>query len=466
MKHPIALLVFGVCAALLIPALFMDGMFMDGVIYATVSKNMANGIGTFWEPVFSDTLMHSYHEQPPLMFFLQGLFFKVLGTGFHTERIYCLSCAVMCCVMIFKIWNTVQRTTPSGLFAVFFYFVMPVTFYSFTNNVEECTMSVFVLLAAYFQIRVFFAGKPALQNLLISGVFILLAGLTKGVQGTFLLAGPFIWSVTAGSFSFRKVTAYSLLVITPLLLFLVYAVCNDAVAESFRRYYNDRLTPTFNNVMVTSGSRFHLLYELLLDTLPVLILAAVLMIRKARPVLSEEWKQNKPLFFYFLLTGLSGILPLMVTLEQRGFYLLTALPFIAMALTVLIKADLLKFEKKISASSGLSMFLRSAGIVLIAGTIVMTMLFYGKPKRDAEKLNNLKMIAEVTGEKSHLIFAGDLRNDWSLISYAARFYDISVENERSASANWMISENNFTADSSWVKVPLQGLSCTLYKKLP
>ena len=33
---------------LVLPVLIMDGMFMDGVLYACVSKNLANGFGSMW----------------------------------------------------------------------------------------------------------------------------------------------------------------------------------------------------------------------------------------------------------------------------------------------------------------------------------------------------------------------------------------------------------------------------------
>ena len=37
------------------PLLFADGMFMDGTQYAVVSKNLANGVSTFWLPFLSSS---------------------------------------------------------------------------------------------------------------------------------------------------------------------------------------------------------------------------------------------------------------------------------------------------------------------------------------------------------------------------------------------------------------------------
>ncbi len=51
---------------ILTPSLFTDGMFMDGTIYAVISRNLAEGNGTFWNLYFSDTVFPVFSEHPPL----------------------------------------------------------------------------------------------------------------------------------------------------------------------------------------------------------------------------------------------------------------------------------------------------------------------------------------------------------------------------------------------------------------
>jgi 4-amino-4-deoxy-L-arabinose transferase-like glycosyltransferase len=72
---------------LTLPTLIQDGMFMDGELYTAVSHNLANGIGTFWFPSFSyhnlAGIKDSFHEQPPLVFGIQALFFKILCFYHH-----------------------------------------------------------------------------------------------------------------------------------------------------------------------------------------------------------------------------------------------------------------------------------------------------------------------------------------------------------------------------------------------
>ena len=63
---------------LLVPWLFRRGMFWDGVVYGAISRNLAAGIGDAWHPMVTSTFLRHFREQPPLGFWLQAAFFRVL----------------------------------------------------------------------------------------------------------------------------------------------------------------------------------------------------------------------------------------------------------------------------------------------------------------------------------------------------------------------------------------------------
>ena len=54
-------------------------MFMDGVLYATMAKNLANGIGTFWQSHMSEIIFPAFINHPPLAIGLESIFFRILG---------------------------------------------------------------------------------------------------------------------------------------------------------------------------------------------------------------------------------------------------------------------------------------------------------------------------------------------------------------------------------------------------
>ena len=56
-----------------------ESMFVDGLWYASISRNLAEGYGSFWNPQFSAIIFSDFHEHPPLWFGVQSLFFQLLG---------------------------------------------------------------------------------------------------------------------------------------------------------------------------------------------------------------------------------------------------------------------------------------------------------------------------------------------------------------------------------------------------
>lgn len=255
LKNPFTWFTIGVCSLLLIPALFMDGMFLDGVFYAAISKNYGEGTGTFWNPYYSATVFPSMHEQPPLLFFLQGMFFKVLGNGMHTERIYCLVAAIINVLLIFRCWKIISPSaSKTAWLPVLFWFTMPVTFYIFINNLEECTMGIFVLAAMIHLLQAMHTKRNETLHLVLAGGMLLLAGLTKGIQGMFLLGGPFIWWLCMRDTSFKGMIRRSSLVFLIPALFILVGWFTPVIHDSFSAYFNARILGTFTHRNDTSES--------------------------------------------------------------------------------------------------------------------------------------------------------------------------------------------------------------------
>ncbi len=158
LNSQIWIFVISVFIIALSPSLIQDGMFMDGVLYAAISKNLANGLGTFWFPYLGDNWnMHGstyFLEHPPLVYAIQSIFFRSLGDSIYTERVYCLFTAVVSALLIHKIWILVTRKNQNirrmSWLPVFLWCIMPIVFRAYQMNVQENTMVIFILAAIYF----------------------------------------------------------------------------------------------------------------------------------------------------------------------------------------------------------------------------------------------------------------------------------------------------------------------------
>src|SRR5580693_5816231 len=82
------LITLAAAATLALPSLVRPGMFFDGLIYATVSRNLAVGIGDAWHPVYCASWNGDFREAPPLAFVLESYCFRLFGDHFWVEKLY------------------------------------------------------------------------------------------------------------------------------------------------------------------------------------------------------------------------------------------------------------------------------------------------------------------------------------------------------------------------------------------
>ena len=77
MKYWPYLFVVGLFGLFACNNLLTRGMFMDGLIYTSVAANMAEGVGSFWHPVYTATQFPDFYEHPPLMMWLLSLWGRI-----------------------------------------------------------------------------------------------------------------------------------------------------------------------------------------------------------------------------------------------------------------------------------------------------------------------------------------------------------------------------------------------------
>ncbi len=423
------ILTVAVFIILIIPRLIQEGMFVDGVFYAAISRNLAHHLGTFWNPHYSETLYPSLHEQPPLMFWLQAQFFRLMGDSFYVERIYSLLTAIVTAIGINMIWREQFKKNeiykPYGWLAILFWIIIPVCNWTYINNLEECTLSMFDVYAVYFIIKSF-NKTSKIPYLLCGGLFIFLATLTKGPQGLFPLCIVGIRYITHKDIAFKKMMLYTGIVLVIPVLFYTYFYTNTTIRESFHQYYLRRFVLTFNNQNQTTNFRLYLFIRLIAELSPIIIITtAMKIIAKRKFIVESIDKKNLNATLFFLLLGLSASLPLMITLEQRGFYLTTSFPYYAMAFTTLALTPINSAINYIS--SNFLKLLRYFFLVILASGILFSSTQIGKIKRDEMLLHDLSIIGKTLPNNTIVSTNSEIYYHWSLHAYFQRYFNISLE---------------------------------------
>jgi hypothetical protein len=440
---PFFLIAISVILGLTLPTIIQDGMFMDGMLYTCVSKNLANGIGTFWFPVFSKFGfggLTTFHEHPPLVFGIQSVFFKILGNGMYTERIYILVTILCTASLIISIWKHTNKNLGEVEIAwlpLLLWITIPVCFWSFSNNMQENTMGIFILISVLFYLKSIQNEKKAFLYLLCSGVFIFLATFSKGIPGFFPLAAPFMYWLSTKKISFKKSILHSFFLLSiPVMIYAILISFPQAKA-SLSNYLLKRVLHRIGEDP-TVDSNFYILGRIVLELLiPIVIVSCVFLLSKKKfPIKSEK----KSLALFFILVGLTGVLPLMFTKVQKGFYFIPSLPFFAIGFSLLISEPVYLWSLKVLSSKfkkGLTLF----SALFFCGVIIFSISNIGKKSRDADMLNDVSEFGKVIPEFSLVNISEHRWNDWPLQCYLIRYHNISIDPRNTKNEYRIIDKN-------------------------
>lgn len=454
------LVVFGMIVFLL--PLMQQGMFVDGITYSAISNNLANGIGNYLTPHYSQTLYPQFHEHPPLVFIIQSLFFDVLGDGFLVERLYCLLTILMTMVGIVQLWNLFAETKvqKSKLWLpVLLWMTAPIVWWSYTNNILENTMGVFTLFAVYYSIK---SLKSNNQFYMVwSSLCIVLAFLSKGPTGLFPLAIPFIYGVVNG-FNTKVFKSILVLVGTTLIVSFCLYQFIPGLGDSMLAYLDRQLLPALSNEReITTSNRFSILGKLLLDISIMIIVSGIIVygIKSNKFSYSKISKKN---FIFFILVGLSASLPLIVVLKQRKFYLIPSIPFYALAFGFVIVENIESLLNNIKWKRYL-LYNRLTSC-LIGLVIIISLFSFGKYSRDSVLIRDVTAISKSIPRGSIISADQKMMREWSLIAYLSRIGYISLSSDIASDYILVEDEGDIVVPFGYSLMNVDLLKYKIYKK--
>lgn len=470
---PFWLLTISVFIALIVPVLIRDGMFMDGMLYTCVAKNLGNGTGTFWKPIFSATYntsgVSSFHEHPQLIFGIQALFFKVLGNSMYVERFYSFLTACITLLLIVKVWNRINTDKEDlkrvGWLPVLFWIIIPVCYWSYQNNMQENTMGIFTLLSVYFSIEALMRSSKKIVFVVFAGIFIFLASFSKGVPGIFPLMVPVLYWIVFRRISFARMTVYSLILTGVPVLIYGLMLLHPEARESFSFYLEQRLMGRIESAH-TVDYRLYTLVRLLQELIPVFILITISMglirIKHIDPGLTPERKKT---IIFFLLIGCAGSLPLMLTMVQKGFYFVHSLPFFAIGLALIVAPGLSKLITSVKPYGKTYKIFLSVTVLLLLAVITYSFIQTGKISRNHDLLHDVYMIGEIIPDGSIVKIEPEMWDEWDLQCYLIRYFNISLDKSVSDRTYYLVNRSLDSVNAAgYEKLDLETKQYDLYCK--
>ena len=422
---PFWLLLIGLFLILVSKSLLTEGMFFDGVTYASISRNMAEGQGTFWNPHYTQTLYPEFRQHPPLALGMEALAFRMLGDHWWVEKSYSVLMFLLSGLFIALIWKRTTNNLRWAWLPLLFWLAMPLVSWSATNNLLENTMSVFVLLSVYLMI----VGYQRHHKiwLFLSAFALLLAFLSKGFTGLFPLVFPILYCAFDQKRKWIQGPIDSLILLVAVVVFagIMFLVCPGSFG-----YIKDyiRLQVIGGGLHeATASSRFYIVVALLQQLIIPFVLALVLVICKTKSKFNSkvfEFPPDKGWFYSFLILGLLGVLPIMVSVKQRDFYMLAALPFFALACGHITLSMLTLWMPKMTPIVRRWMTLGAACIVLLG--LVLNLIHIGKYGRDEALIEEVKQKITESEGNNVIEISQEEYTQWAKHAYYMRYGKISL----------------------------------------
>lgn len=450
------LLVIGIFFAIISGSFLTEGMFFDGLIYSTIAKSLSQGIGSFWNLCFSEGRPFTVH--PPLAMGLQSLFYRLLGDSFYVEKIYSVFTVILSSLILFRIWKELEMNVKNFWVVLLLWLLVPSVTWASTNNILENTMNIFVLLSVWAYLR-------SLKNLrflycFLAGAMLFLAFLCKGFTGLYPLALPFFYWLFMQDRKFASAIQDTLLVLAGLaIVALLTFTISPYALQSIETYIKEQVLNSIDHI-ATKDSRFFILNSFLSDMIiPAIIVLVVFIIGKLKKTVTLDSRHKKLCCVFFAL-ALSGVIPIMVSLKQSSFYIITVFPHTALALGCLMDSTLtdIQFGNKTT----LVFRIVSASVFLMA--IGLNIYFCGKVGRDKDMLADIHALLPALPEKTTVATSTSMRQNNQFWTYMEHYHGVYIGENDSQHLYYITTADDKAVDSCYHYVETGAENYLLYKK--
>lgn len=424
----LSLLVVLLVAIWWVVPLWMYGVFDDGVFYASIARNLIyDPSATIWDLKVSNALDPVFNGHPPLAFWLQSLFFAVLGDVYWVERFYGVCMAGLVLWGIHGCWRLLHQETSH--WAMIAWLIIPVTAWSYANNILENTLTVFTTAAVWWMLYSHLRQVALGWSLLGSAGLIFLATMVKGPVGLFPLA---TWGLYALVFEKPRVWGGMLAktVAVAGLIVGLYALLfwgSPKALYFYERYWRMQLETSLGGQDTVVTSRLFIVRILLEQSLPLLGSGLVLWLVGRWCGLSPKGSSDqKRKALFWLLLGSAASLPIMVSPKQLWFYLVPSTVFYALAAGAwwiplgIAWRDYLRPYQTLRRAT---IYLWLIGLVVCIG---LSVALRGKNARQPDWLGDSRAIGAIVPAHTELYIHPDLYTRWNLHGYMYRYFYLDL----------------------------------------
>jgi 4-amino-4-deoxy-L-arabinose transferase-like glycosyltransferase len=404
------------------------GIHGDGVEYASVARNLADGVGTFWRLYLDDLIHPVFHEHPPLVFWIQSIFFRVFGNGPHLEAFYGFFIGLTILFFTALFWQQIRRDFQFPYVGSWWpmLLLVPIPIFTYILQINRIvnTWTVIAIIATYLAYLSTAKTRLTVFYSILTGVFIYLGFIAKGPVAFFPFAVPVLTVLTLRAKFSKAITGTLISLVTfTVILLATFHQFPDAV-NFWKGFWQAQVIASLKSERSAGRPHWHYLERWLSEMIVPFLVAGVFMIATRVPLRRIGF--NRPALF-FLLVALAGSLPFVVSTRQHGRYILHTYPFFVLSLAFVTEniaaqiESILTNRRKIRLAAGL--------IAVVFFVIALTSMFYRKNHIARRKpfyndfyLQDIQLPERITVSAC----PGDMiLKDW-LFADMQRFYRVSL----------------------------------------
>ena len=335
-------------------------------------------------------------------------------------------------------------------FVLLLWMLIPLMFWASTNNLLENTMAIFTLLSVLFYLKS--RKKHRFIFLCCTGLMVFLAFMTKGFTGIYPLAFPFIYWLCRCNISLKKMAMDSFtIVLVSAIPMAVLLLFYPPAKSFFADYFSNQILNSIQNVQ-TVDSRFFIVIRFFKEIITPLVAVGIICLIALRQKVFKNSFSTIPqkTAAAFLLLTLCGVFPIMISLKQNGFYILTVFPIFAIGLGIFTES----FLNNIRISEKIQIFFKITSVVVLLAAISANVFYAGKIGRDEKLLTDIYYLLPNIPEHTTIEVEESMSENYSAQAYLYFLKKISIVTKQEH--EFFLCEGDHEPEGPYV----------LYKKAP
>jgi len=180
--------------------------------------------------------------------------------------------------------------------------------------------------------------------------------------------------------------------------------------------------------MHTADSRFETPWRLFQELIPHLLIVLIAYFATTKKLVKEYVHENRQTTTFFFAIGLSAILPLMLTMVQKGWYMVPGFPYLGIGFATLLVPFVHSAIKNIKTKIKFYKAIQVVSVILLLGCFAFIFAQKGKIHRHQDMVEDVYKISKIVPKFSIITVPDNMYEQYNFVlqGFLVRYFNISI----------------------------------------